>query len=298
MKSWKIGAIAGLIAGIVGGIISPFFFRMSTYMGLWESYERSGVFDGSVLEVLLPPSLIFGIILGVIYSRIYPVIPGKGISKGLCWSSILFLMTAIRSSTYELAYGNVLHVAGVIFGWFWFTFISAGLIIAIVYEILLNRYGYIEKLKIKTYDTISGILPGAIAGFCGGLAASVFAVMGHVTGYWGVPAPSGQIISTIDFWWSQAGTHTFINMMWGILFGAIFTKVFNLVPGKGVKKGLLYGLILFLITTFQYTVFGFFFNVYFKDWSGFLSGFLGLSIGAAQAIVFGLVIGYLYKPSK
>jgi hypothetical protein len=70
----------------------------------------------------------------------------------------------------------------------------------------------------------SGILPKAIAGFCRGMAASVFAVMGHITGYWCI-ITAGEVISTIDYWWSQAGTHFFVNMIWGTVFEALFAKV-------------------------------------------------------------------------
>jgi hypothetical protein len=179
--------------------------------------------------------------------------------------------------------------------------ISLGLVLGILYEFLSDRYYPIkERKKIVTYDMSSGILPGAIAGFCGGMAASVIQIIGHATGYWGVPSgESSQIISTTEFWWSQAGTHTLINMIWGTIFGVFFAKVYNLVPGKKVLKGLYYGLIVYLIASFYPVAIWTLKYISHGLWEPVLRSLLSQSTGFVQAIVFGIVLGLLYrKPPK
>ena len=134
----------------------------------------------------------------------------------------------------------------------------------------------------------------------GGLAASFFIVIGQVTGYWGMPTASGQFISTIEFWWSQAGTHILVNMIWGTIFGALFTKIHDIVPGEKIVKGLNYGLILFLITSFYMGTFLFCWAINHNNLVLVQQMAGGTWItGGANAIVFGLVLGLLYrKPPK
>jgi len=88
-------------------------------------------------------------------------------------------------------------------------------------------------------------------------------------------------------------------MIWGIIFGAFFAKVYNLVPGKKIKKGLCYGLTMFLITSCLIGAWCVIWSIFHNDWimARYLAGALWIT-GTAQFIVFGLVLGYLYKPTK
>ena len=295
MKSWKIGAVSGLIAGIIGGILIEIFENIAILMGLHEAWYRS-ICVGNIF-VNIPFLGLFGILLGIIYSTVYSIVPKKGILKGLIYGSFLYFIIVIRFGMFLISYGLILWAAGDFFSGF-FAWIAFGLLLAFLYELLHQKFNIPKKeKKIIQFKMEGGLLPGAIAGFCGGLAASIFAVIGHVTGYWGVFI-EGEIFSTIDYWMSQAGSHIFINMLWGIVFGALFAKVYNLVPGQNILKGLNYGLIMFLITTFLYTSWAICWEAYHNFWEYALIDFLGLSIGIAQFITFGLVLGLLYKPKK
>ena len=144
----------------------------------------------------------------------------------------------------------------------------------------------------------SGILPGAIAGLCGGISAGIFAVIGHVTGYWGI-ITAGEVVSTIDFWMSQFGTHILINMIWGTIFGAFFAKVYNLVPGKNVRKGFYYALIMVFITSIYCNSWDSTWYAYRGQYETALASILSNFLAVGNTIVFGLVLGLLYKkPSK
>jgi len=295
-NSLKAGIISGLFAGIVLGTAYDITTRIAFSLDLFESWWRPIISNITVVNI--PLFSFWGIILGVIYSSIYTLIPKKGIWKGLIYGLFLYFIVTIRIEFFSIAYSLFLNAAGHFFTGF-FSWLSYGLVLGILYKYLCNRYNVSkEEKKIVQYDMMSGLLPGAIAGFSGGLAASVFAVIGQVTGYWGTII-AGEIISTLDFWMSQAGTHILINMIWGTIFALFFPKVYNLIPGKKILKGLYYGLVMFLITTFNLTTWLIIWYANHNLWELAFKEILGLSVGSANAIVFGLVLGLLYrKPPK
>jgi MFS family permease len=283
-NSLKAGIISGLIAGIISAIVYQFFMNMAFSLGLLEPWWRENVFYTSHLVAYIPVSGFYGIIFGAIYSRVYDIIPRKGVRKWLIYGFLIWFITVFRIHTYVLPYGygylNAAadYIAG-FFGW-----MSFGLVLGLLFEFLSSRYYPTkEKKKIITYDMKSGLLPGAIAGFCGGIAAGIVATIGHATGYWV----------------SQAGTHILINMIWGTVFGTFFAKVYNLVPGKKALKGLYFGLIMVFITSIETNLIGTSRLIHIGLWEVALPNFLANLISIANAIVFGLVLGLLYrKPTK
>jgi len=295
MKSWKIGAIAGLIAGIVSAIVYQFFINIALSLGLFDLWYRENVYYTSHIAAYLPILGFYGIIFGAIYSMVYDIIPKRGILKWLIYGSFIWFITTFRIHTYILPYGfGYLTAAGDYFASF-FQWISFGLVLGILYEFLSSRYYPTkEKKKIVTYNMSSGVLPGAIAGLCGGITAGIVAAIGHTTGYWGI-ITAGEVVSTLDFWMSQAGTHALLNMIWGTVFGTFFAKVYNLVPGKKVLKGLCFGLIMVFITSIETTFIGTGELLHSNLYEVALPTFLTNLISIANAIVYGLVLGLLYK---
>jgi hypothetical protein len=298
-NSLKAGIISGLIAGIVSAIVYQFFINIALSLGLLEPWWRENVFYTSHIAAYLLILGFYGIIFGAIYSKVYDIIPRKGVWKWLIYGFFIWFITIFRIYTYILPYGyGYLNAAGDYFAGF-FGWVSFGLVLGILFEFLNKRY-YLaeEKKKIVTYDMRSGLLPGAIAGLCGGIAAGVVAAIGHATGYWGV-VTAGEVVSTLDFWMSQAGTHALLNMIWGTVFGTFFAKVYNLVPGKKALKGLCFGLIMVFITSIETNLIGTSRLIYIGLWEVALPNFLGNLISISNAIVFGLVLGLLYrKPTK
>jgi len=298
MKSWKIGAVSGLLAGIVLGVVYEICNQIAASLGLFEPYWRPIVVNNIVVNILLFG--FWGFILGIIFSKINNIIPRKDLSKGPVYGLFLYFIIVFRIETFSIPYGLFLDAVGGNFAGF-FSWLTYGSVLGILYKYLSDRFYHPKKeVKIKTYDMRSGLFPGAIAGFCGGMPAAISQVVGHVTGYWGVPATSGQLISTIEYWWNQAGTHILINMIWGTVFGAIFAIVYDLVPGKKIRKGILFGLIMFFITTFLVGTWLVIWPIFHNEWNiaTYYAGAAFLT-GGANAVVFGLVLGLLYrKPSK
>lgn len=295
-NSLKAGIISGLIAGIIAGIICEFSNQIANSLGFFDPYFKA--YNTGNMIINIPIFGFWGIIFGIIYSRAYDVIPRKIILKGLIFGLFIWFITKVRVETFELAYGRYNQAAGSIFYGF-FTWLSYGLVLSLLYESLHERYNIIkEKKKIIQYDMKNGIIPGAIAGIAGGMAASIFAVLGPAFGLWGFP--EGPIKLSFDLWWGQAGSHILINMVWGAIFGAFFATAYNLVPGKKAIKGLYFGLIMYAITTFLIGTYAVPWTLYHNEWSmvPIYAGGLWI-VGSAQAIVFGLVLGLLYrKPTK
>jgi hypothetical protein len=293
-NSLKIGAISGFIASLFTGVfLWPFVNNMIIYLEFWTPEYRWVVQNSVQVQILL--SIIWGIILGIIYAKAYPVIPGKGALKGLCWGLIIYCIIGIRFTFFNLAYAQYLWALGNLITWL--PLILLGLITGILYEFLCSKYCPIKELEIKKYNIMSGFHPGAIAGLCGGLAASIVAVSGPAMGLWGIAG--GPVELTFDFWLGQAGAHIILNMVWGTIFGLMFTKVYDLFSGKDILRGLIYGLIIFIITTFHGYIYLIIMFAYVEAWPAIPETLGGLLTGFANAFVFGLVLGLLYrKPSK
>jgi hypothetical protein len=80
-----------------------------------------------------------------------------------------------------------------------------------------------------------------------------------------------------------------LSVIWGIFFGVIYGRFFDNIPGKGVMKGLVYGILVWIT----------------KDVAA--GSYVALIFMAAQIsinliiagffmwIVYGLILGYLYK---
>jgi len=286
MKSWKIGAIAGLIAGVAAGFVALILAIISTnFLGFSHRYSYTFIIPISNIvlnEILL--SMIWGFIIGIIYAKAHDLIPGKSISKGLILGLIMYLIVNIRYANFQISYAYTSYAISAIFVGF-FRWIIFGILLGISYNIMCKRF-FVSKdrKKISVYDMGNGIYPGAFAGIADGVGAGVSAYVGGFLGLY----PTYSV--TIE---SIFGAHIFINMMWGIVFGAFYSRFNDLIPGKGILKGLCFGIIIWLIATFQiatyFLAYGEIYEFWMWAWIGFFS----------TGIPFGIVLGLLYrKPTK
>lgn|GEM_PF-1470748 len=275
--SWKKGAISGLIAGIIAGIVKIVFSNIA--IGI-EVSKPEYVFGSLSLEMHLLRILIYGsvwgVIFGVLFAVFYDLIPKKGYMKGFLFGLILWLISVVRPMSFMAVYGWS-YVAGFIFISF-FVLSIYGIILGILFKKNL-------PLESITYNFGNGVKAGIIAGLIGGASVVITGTLGQwILNLWViVPGIFSGIVAI-----SQARDYIGLNVIWGCLQGIIFARIYDLIPGKGISKGLMYGGLLFLIAV-----------IYFQSYSftpdylpiNAVSGFLGL----VQAIVFGLVLGYLYK---
>jgi hypothetical protein len=291
-SSWKIGAISGLIAGIIGGLVFTIFVEIAISNGLFPPTTHPTVTYTYTINAII--GVFFGVIAGAIYSRVYSLIPGKGVSKGLLYGIILLIISWIQVSTFSMAYGHISFVVGEVFTAF-FKWIAYGLVLGFLYESLCNRYCPVkEEPKIVTYNFMSGIIPGAIAGVADGIAAAFANAIASMTGLYGPEVMAGAPdIFSFDFWIFQSGGHIFVNLVWGAIFGMIFAKVYNIIPGRKISKGLCYSFMIFLFSTFLA-------SVYWIAWGWTMVGLYSIFVGICSTwLAYGIVLGYLYrKPSE
>ena len=95
---------------------------------------------------------------------------------------------------------------------------------------------------------------------------------------------SGQCISSLAL--------LSLSVIWGTFFGAIYGRLFDNIPGKGVMKGLIYGLLVWIAKD---VAAGSYVALIFLEISISINLIL---IGFPMWIIYGLVLGYLYKPPK
>jgi hypothetical protein len=124
---------------------------------------------------------------------------------------------------------------------------------------------------------------GPAAGFIGGLASVIAASIFY---------PVGTMIGLLPP--SQADPMTFsikmlvTTIIFGVIFGFIYVKLFDCFPGKGVMKGLYFGLMIWLIKDITAGTY-----VYIMEFPTIPT--ILVWMGFFMWVVYGLVIGYLYK---
>jgi hypothetical protein len=244
MKSWQIGAIAGLIAGIIAGLVAvfittPLIFRLGLPY-LWKPLPPETIFTKiAIIEFTI--ILIWGIILGIIYSRIQDLIPGNRIFKGLLFGLAYYWIFSIRIAILSFAYG----ARGLpLFRDFLFLHpIIYGLILGILYKAPK------EKLKIKKHEIMSGIIPGAITGL---IYATTVIIYWILLTYFGTVLWISELIPDylidIEFIIYQLMSHGWMNMLWFAVYGAFYAEFYDKIPGKAIIKGAIFGFIIWLIT--------------------------------------------------
>jgi hypothetical protein len=290
--SLKIGIVAGLIAGIVKSIANiiigtPILFKLGLPYFFIPPPPDTPFNNIVVMEII--GSLIIGFIFGTIYFWAYGVIPKKGIMKGFVFGLFGYLVSRLYWVVLFLSYGQLDAVATTIFYGF-FGWIPFGIVLGLVYEFLHSRYHIPKKMpKIVQYNMMSGFYPGTIAGILGGVASFIanFTITFDFA-EWLAPGHTIDLVLLL----SQLSGQIMFHMIWGIFFGLIYPKVYNLVPFNGILKGLSYGLIAqFLINEFPSLV-------YQIGYGNYIIAHMQIALGGTNAIVYGLVLGLLYKPKK
>ncbi len=124
------GIAAGLVAGLVGGIAAVVFGYVGVFIGLLQQLPPPMI-DVVITRLVLDTS--WGLIFGALYATVHDVIPGKGISKGLCYGLLLYLISSVRPATFLAAYTFVPLATNWVFVGF-FNFASYGIILGALYK--------------------------------------------------------------------------------------------------------------------------------------------------------------------
>ncbi|WP_455276237.1 hypothetical protein [[Eubacterium] cellulosolvens] len=242
MKSWKIGAISGLIAGIVAGVVMVFIASVLPELSLtyWniEPLARPMPFTYIAL-IEISNNIIWGILLGVIFSRIYDLIPSKGVFKGLLFGLVLYAFFNVRFACFNYSY-NLDLVA--ISTFLYIHPIVYGLVLGVLYRVPE------KKLEIGKHNKLWGVYSGIFASIVFSICVIIYYTAMTVLGIREQPLD-------IEFLIFQQSAHIVINMFWYGIFGALCAMSYDRIPGKSLMKGLYFGLIFWFITSFRIGVY-------------------------------------------
>jgi hypothetical protein len=240
---WKIGAISGLIAGIVAGISFTFIEYVGLTVGL-PYWNIEVPLANPLMTIVLPNIIIygiFGVFLGIIFSKIYDLIPGKtGLLKGFVLGLGFYLILSFRNMLFTYAYG---YYAVAITCLISIETIIYGLILGILYK------APAPKLETKKYDMKDGIIPGAITGAIFSIMFVIFMVTSAYLGFiYKFMETYPAYVTDIGFIISQYGAHTVINMFMMGCYGVFYVRFYDRIPGKAIIKGAIFGFIIWIFT--------------------------------------------------
>ena len=98
----KNAIVAGLIAGIVGAIVA----LTATYMTIPPEWQATVGFNASTMKWFATQgglNIIWGGVFGWIYSKLYDVIPGTGVTKGLYFAlGLIWVISGLFPVTFFL----------------------------------------------------------------------------------------------------------------------------------------------------------------------------------------------------
>lgn len=307
-----VGIVAGIIAAIIGAISTIFVLKAGLPYLYYPTEEMPLLPITKIFSIELILSIIFGIMLSIIFLQAYNVIPGERVTKYIVYGLFCLLIVGIREASFSIIYwGTTLktlfdNASWIIIGlpqW-----IAYALVLGFLYEFFsAKKYIIMEKKRIIKFSMMNGAVLGAFLGIINGIVAVFFVMVYEYLYGFSLILPSIQNITVIMF---RFGAHAFWHLLWGAIFGAIFARAYDVIPGKGVIKGLYYAYIIFLISTVHqgalYLTYGCIqplgvliqgLNIEMKEiW--LLFGLEWIVVDIFVYALYGLLIGRLYKPPR
>jgi len=123
----KSGVAAGAAAGVVAGIVGIVFGLVCVPIGFWCAITNQAA------VALIVITIIFGAIFGAMYSRFHDLVPGKGVSKGVYFGLMIWLVNITAGAYVALVGGEVPTASSlIIFGFF--IWIVYGAVLGVLYK--------------------------------------------------------------------------------------------------------------------------------------------------------------------
>ena len=127
----RSGVVVGAVAGVVGGIVGVIFAAVGTSIGLLEAPAGPIV---EVVAAMIVLTIIFGAIWGAVYSKFHDLVPGMGVSKGLYFGLLIWLIKDIGAGAYLAFVDRIVPIAiGFVFLGF-FMLISYGAVLGVLFR--------------------------------------------------------------------------------------------------------------------------------------------------------------------
>ncbi|WP_455276233.1 hypothetical protein [[Eubacterium] cellulosolvens] len=131
------GAIAGFADGVVAAIVNAIAF-ISGFFGppaaggalvllrfdFWMSQSGSSILINTI----------WGIVIGMIFTQVYNLIPGKGIKKGLYYGLIIAVISSFHTAAYYIGWGIIIGGLWTFVVGFFSTAITLGIVLGALYK--------------------------------------------------------------------------------------------------------------------------------------------------------------------
>jgi len=132
----------------------------------------------------------------------------------------------------------------------------------------------------------NAIMAGVIAGFASGILMFILGISGLFEIFSEFPAQFPVSVQTL------AIAYTIWFVISGIIWGAFYAFFYDYIPSKGVRKSLIYGIIIWIITPIHAAGAASMYGMYMWAIPFAIATFF------STGIVYGIVLGHLYRPSK
>lgn len=124
------GAIAGFVAAIVNLIVA-FILGVAGFIGITEPIPTEELFSGVSTVTMMGAIFLIGILYGVLYTCLSPVIPGEELIKGVYYGLMLWVMVDLVAATIMITGYGAIYMA--------VDFIVAGGIVWPIYGLVLVK---------------------------------------------------------------------------------------------------------------------------------------------------------------
>jgi uncharacterized membrane protein YadS len=133
----------------------------------------------------------------------------------------------------------------------------------------------------------NAILAGAIAGLVSGIVSSLLVFVGLSIGILG----ANIIVSVSQLQKTNSAIYIILlTVIFGTLVALIYSKFYDSIPGKGLKKGLYFGLMIWFVKDIMAAAY-----ITIPMMQPAIIGVNLIVVGFYVWVIYGLVLGYLYK---
>jgi len=137
----KGGILPGAVAGFADGVVAAIVNAIAFVVGLFGPPVAGGAlvllrFDfwmsQSGSSILI--NVIWGIVIGMIFTQVYNLIPSKGIKKGLYYGLIIVVISSFHTAAHYIGWGIVLGGLWTFVVGFFSTAITLGIVLGALYK--------------------------------------------------------------------------------------------------------------------------------------------------------------------
>jgi len=137
----KGGILPGAVAGFADGVVAAIVNAIAFVVGLFGPPVAGGAlvllrFDFWISQsgssILI--NVIWGIVIGMIFTQVYNLIPSKGIKKGLYYGLIIVVISSFHTAAHYIGWGIVLGGLWTFVVGFFSTAITLGIVLGALYK--------------------------------------------------------------------------------------------------------------------------------------------------------------------